>query len=311
MPQLKKKALMGIGTLIIFIAIILVAAVAAAVLISTSNVLQQRALLTGREVRESITNAANVLSIMAASNSTTETFNNFEILIQLQAGSDPIALKRMFVQMITPRDEFAATFIDRDEIVVEELGALAVGAGSSIMDLDEDGISETILLLTNATTGNEYLIVNFSTGFQSEPIILPNLSDAGTVPVNIIIAETAIRYGEDVYGVVELRGQTNTDDQIDESVTFKVKNYPEACSFELLQPEEKFCVVKIIDINNDYTLNSGERFRILIKTREENVLRTTEHLQLILSTERGLVFQHALRTPDVIDKVKTALWPIG
>lgn len=311
MPQLKKKALMGIGTLIIFIAIILVAAVAAAVLISTSNVLQQRALITGREAREGITNAVNVISVMAASNASSETFNNYEMLIQLQAGSDPLAMKRTFVQMIFPENEFVANFIDRDEIIIEQMGNLSVGAGLPIMDLDGDGSSEVIHLLTNATTGNYYLIVNFSSGFYSDPIIVPNLSDASSSPVNIIIAETAIKDGEDIYGVVQLSGTTSTDNQIDETVDFKVKNFPEGCSFDLLPPEDYFCVVKIIDINNDYVLNSGERFRLLVKTGEEHALRTGQRLEFIISTERGIVFQYGLRTPDVIDKVKTLLWPIG
>ena len=50
-----KKAAEGIGTLIIFIALILVAAVAAGVLIQTASSLQSKSLDVGRQSQEKIT----------------------------------------------------------------------------------------------------------------------------------------------------------------------------------------------------------------------------------------------------------------
>ena len=62
----------GIGTLIVFIALVLVAAIAAGVLINTADLLQGQAQQTGQESTEQVTNNVNVIS---ASGTTTYLFN--------------------------------------------------------------------------------------------------------------------------------------------------------------------------------------------------------------------------------------------
>jgi flagellin-like protein len=90
MATMSKKAEMGMGTLIIFIAMILVAAIAAAVLISTTSSLQSKALETGSATRQEVGTSLNVIEITAEDGSTGESVDNFTALLRLSAGSDPI-----------------------------------------------------------------------------------------------------------------------------------------------------------------------------------------------------------------------------
>ena len=90
MRRNENKGEMGIGTLIIFIAMILVAAVAAAVLMSTAGNLQQRALVTGGQAEQAVATGAEVVSVTATNASSSHAVTYFEVLLRLQAGSDPL-----------------------------------------------------------------------------------------------------------------------------------------------------------------------------------------------------------------------------
>jgi len=90
----------GIGTLIIFIAMVLVAAVAAAVLIQTSGILQQKAQQTGKEAATEVTSNLNIISVIGNINSTTSKIENFTIAIQLSAGGQNIDFQSVVMKYI-------------------------------------------------------------------------------------------------------------------------------------------------------------------------------------------------------------------
>ena len=88
---LSKKADMGIGTLIIFIAMILVAAIAAGVLIQTGTSLQNRALLTGDRARSQVSTHLNTLSLYAVDGAN-GTVEHFRHKVKLSPGSEPLSM---------------------------------------------------------------------------------------------------------------------------------------------------------------------------------------------------------------------------
>ena len=111
-----KKAAQGVGTLIIFIALILVAAVAAAVLISTASNLQSSAFDVGSQTQERILTSIEVVQIAVSNTSNgfinTSTDDTYRIRVRLGAGSMPIKLDDLTVSVDTASNSQVVTFED-------------------------------------------------------------------------------------------------------------------------------------------------------------------------------------------------------
>ncbi|HWG89582.1 MAG TPA: archaellin/type IV pilin N-terminal domain-containing protein [Candidatus Thermoplasmatota archaeon] len=96
------RAEVGVGTLIVFIAMVLVAAVAAAVLINTSGSLQQRASATGKDATQEVSSNMMVEGVYGvrsnAGGSLSSTIDNVTINLGLQAGAVPIDLNQLRIR---------------------------------------------------------------------------------------------------------------------------------------------------------------------------------------------------------------------
>lgn len=98
-----ESADVGIGTLIIFIAMVLVAAVAAAVLIQTSGILQQKAQQTGKEAATEVASNLKIVSVIGNLNTTSDKLQNFTIAVENAAGGSNIDFQQVVINYVDNR----------------------------------------------------------------------------------------------------------------------------------------------------------------------------------------------------------------
>jgi len=89
----------GIGTLIIFIALVLVAAVAAGVLVNTAGDLQSKAAATGEDAQAGVSNQIDIVSATGIdSDDADNDVETLELVVKKSAGSGDIDLSQATVQ---------------------------------------------------------------------------------------------------------------------------------------------------------------------------------------------------------------------
>jgi flagellin FlaB len=96
---LNKKGMMGIGTMIIFIAMVLVAAVASSVIIQTSQTLQERAYKVGAETIQEVSGGLEVKDIVGYTNVNKTVIEYMAMVMTLTAGSPYIALQNTVITL--------------------------------------------------------------------------------------------------------------------------------------------------------------------------------------------------------------------
>ncbi|MDW5562860.1 MAG: archaellin/type IV pilin N-terminal domain-containing protein [Methanomassiliicoccus sp.] len=107
-----KRAEMGVGTMIIFIAMVLVAAVAASVLISTANTVREQATQTGNDAINNVASGFDIKYVKGtvASNAIT----SMDVYVQLSAGSPAIRMDTVTLSVTAGTSSGELTFDKTD-----------------------------------------------------------------------------------------------------------------------------------------------------------------------------------------------------
>jgi len=127
--RLNDRGQVGIGTLIVFIAMVLVAAIAAGVLINTAGFLQTKSEQTGQDSTAQVSNRVQVVSGFA--NVANERVDYINLTVMRGSGSDDINLSAATIEWIGPNDAKTLTQAEEDKAIASPHGADSADAGSA------------------------------------------------------------------------------------------------------------------------------------------------------------------------------------
>ena len=136
---------MGIGTLIVFIAMVLVAAIAAGVLINTAGFLQTQAEATGEESTQQVSDRLQVVSQSGYLNDpTTGTVDHLEFVVARSPGADNIDLNEVSAELIGADGQ--ATFqLSAAEVAID----IFTGGSNNVITDTSDRAEISIALTSN------------------------------------------------------------------------------------------------------------------------------------------------------------------
>jgi len=172
----EEKAMVGIGTLIVFIAMVLIAAVAASVLITTSETLQQRARSVGTQTIREVSSGIAIDDVTGYTNDNKTKIEYMAITLRPRAGSRDIDLSLITLT-----------------VLYDELNVLTINESLVVMvNTDDKSVFETPIY-----SGSSYTILDNTTSTEFGVIAVHD-------PDNTVVNTTGMNAGDRIMLIVNL-----------------------------------------------------------------------------------------------------------
>jgi flagellin FlaB len=184
-----KRGQVGIGTLIVFIAMVLVAAIAAGVLVNTAGFLQETAEQTGAESQAQVSDRLQVVNAYATTGASSEV-SSLSVQVKKAPGADVINLSATSYLLVAPAGASSGTTDAATDGGITSVADLA-GTGVTFV-VDNDDRAVITFDLANVVAGDSTL--NPGDEFTLELVTESGAKTIvkGTVPSNAQASETIL-----------------------------------------------------------------------------------------------------------------------
>jgi len=168
----------GIGTLIVFIAMVLVAAIAAGVLINTAGLLQTQAEATGEESTQQVSDRINIQSATGNVTGDTDPYvDSFNLTLTKSPGAGDIQLDNVSYELVT--DGAVETGVLEDDEVV--IGTISAETPENNVITDRSDRYEVKFNLDNSDAAPDNILTEGLEGGASVSVTLTTAPGASTV----------------------------------------------------------------------------------------------------------------------------------
>lgn len=295
-----KKAEMGIGTLIIFISMLLIGTVATSVLIQTAGTMQEDALTSGSQTEEQISTSIRVVEL-SGSDGTDGDLEEFEKIIRLNPGSSSIQLDSLLFTINTVATssilEYRGTTAVHEQDIANGYYTLAASetlatttnttATTLEEDYDFDGSADTVTL-----TANGHLNFTFSEGAN---LVVTDFNCTGT---NHAISGSVAPTSNEIE-TISYSGTCGSDSTEGATIIITPVNIGLGYyTVEYLQRGTN---------PDDGTLGQGDIAKIHFETAA--AINADEEFRSILVPEQGLPQTTRIITPIVVSTQRVYLYP--
>ena len=159
----REEGSIGIGAMIVFIALILVAAVASTIIIKTAEELQQNAEQTSSDTRQQISGKVSIVDVIAASTGTditgTTNIATFDVIFRISSGSTGIYPADISYYVTCEISSSLGMAVDSSTLPAKDLNTeVAIGATTELTA--GTTYFGTVTLVTTDSTNDETLDAN-------------------------------------------------------------------------------------------------------------------------------------------------------